>query len=352
MIDEDKRRVLGSQRFVRAGLMWHTIKTIKATVCWLDSQFAIDWCVQATIAMEDLNDIYFFASVVQYGGFSAAARIIGVEKTRLSRRIAALEKRLDVRLLQRTTRALALTEAGQRFFERCVATVEGAQAAYDSVAELRREPAGLVRLGSPVLLTQRCLPGLYEVNPKVSVFVEATDRTVNVIEERFDIAIRAKSEIEDVAGLVAKTLGNSQRVLVVSPAFLGRYGRPENPADLPKFDTVASIDDIFDSGARWNLMNLDERTAHIELKPRLVSSDLRVRLQAAVHGIGIALLPEQVISPPLKAQFVERVLPEWSGAKNILHLVYPTPRGMLPSVRSLIDYLLIHVPAWLRERGI
>ena len=122
--------------------------------------------------MEDLNDIYFFASVVRYGGFSAAARTIGVEKTRPSRRIAALEKRLGVRLLQRTTRALALTEAGQRFFERCVATVEGAQAAYDSVAELRREPAGLVRLSSPVLLTQRCLahvlPGYMTANPKVS----------------------------------------------------------------------------------------------------------------------------------------------------------------------------------------
>jgi DNA-binding transcriptional LysR family regulator len=151
--------------------------------------------------MEDLNDIYFFASVVQFGGFSAAARKIGVEKTRLSRRIAFLEKRLGVRLLQRTTRALALTEAGQRFFERCVATVEGAQAAYDSVAELRREPAGLVRLSSPVLLTQRCLahalPGYMTLHPKVSVFVEPTDRTVNVIEERFDIAIRAKPEIED-----------------------------------------------------------------------------------------------------------------------------------------------------------
>jgi len=112
------------------------------------------------------------------------------------------------------------------------------------------------------------------VNPKVSVFVEATDRTVNVIEERFDVAIRAKSVIEDVAGLVAKTLGNSQRVLVVSPTFLDRYGRPENPADLPKFDTVASTDDIFDSGARWNVINLDGRTAQIELKPRLVSVDL------------------------------------------------------------------------------
>jgi DNA-binding transcriptional LysR family regulator len=189
-------------------------------------------------------------------------------------------------------------------------------------------------------------------HPKVSVFVEATDRTVNVIEERFDIAIRAKSAIEDVAGLVAKTLGNSQRVLVVSPAFLERYGRPENPAELPKFDTVASTDDVFDGGARWNLTNLDSRTQHIELKPRLVTSDLRVRLQAAIRGIGIALLPEQVVATPLKEGLVERVLSEWSGAKNILHLVYPTPRGMLPSVRSLIDYLLVQVPAWLQERSI
>jgi DNA-binding transcriptional LysR family regulator len=306
--------------------------------------------------MEDLNDIYFFASVVQYRGFSAAARTIGVEKTRLSRRIAALEKRLGVRLLQRTTRALALTEAGQRFFERCIATVEGAQAAYDSVAELRREPAGIVRLCSPVLLTQRCLahalPGYMTEHPKVALFVEPTDRTVNVIEERFDIAIRAIPVVEDVAGLVAKTLGNSQRVMVASPDFLDRYGRPKNPADLPKFDTVASTDDIFDGGARWNLTNPDNRTQHIELKPRLITNDLRVRLQAATRGIGIALLPEQVISGPLKEGLVEQVLPEWSGAKNILHLVYPTPRGMLPSVRSLIDYLLIHVPAWLREHGI
>jgi DNA-binding transcriptional LysR family regulator len=306
--------------------------------------------------MEDLNDLYFFASVVQYRGFSAAARTIGVEKTRLSRRVAALEKRLGVRLLQRTTRALALTEAGQRFYDRCLATVEGAQAAFDSVAELRREPAGLVRLSSPVLLTQRCLahalPGYMAKHPKVSVFAEPTDRTVNVIEERYDIVIRAKPVIEDVAGLVAKTLGNSQRAMVVSRNFLDQYGRPETPADLPKFNTVTSTDDIFDGGARWTLTNLDNRTQQIELKPRLVTSDLRVRLQAAVRGIGIALLPEQVIAAPLKEGLVERVLPQWSGAKNILHLVYPTPRGMLPSVRSLIDYLLIHVPAWLQERSI
>src|SRR5258705_13057051 len=107
--------------------------------------------------MEDLNDIYFFASVVQYGGFSAAARAIGVEKTRLSRRVAALEKRLGVRLPQHTTRALALTEAGPRFFERCVATVEGAQAAFDRAAEIGPEAAGLVCPNNPAHIALRSL---------------------------------------------------------------------------------------------------------------------------------------------------------------------------------------------------
>jgi DNA-binding transcriptional LysR family regulator len=93
-------------------------------------------------------------------------------------------------------------------------------------------------------------------------------------------------------------------------------------------------------------------TQEIELKPRLVTKDLRTRLQSAIHGISIALLPERVISAPLKEGLIERVLPNWGGARNILHLVYPTPHGMLPSVRSLIDYLLIQVPAGLREHSI
>ena len=115
---------------------------------------------------------------------------------------------------------------------------------------------------------------------------------------------------------------------------------------------LGAVDDIFDNRARWSLTDLGARAQEIELKPRLVTSDLRVRLQAAIHGIGIALLPEQVVFAPLKDGLIERVLPDWSGAKNIVHLVYPTPRGMLPSVRSLIDYLLIYIPAWLQERSI
>src|SRR5207244_11858106 len=126
-------------------------------------------------------------------------------------------------------------------------------------------------------------------------------------------------------GLLTKTHGTSQPMLVLSPAFPRHNAHPEHPADSPKFNTAASTDNIFDRGARWSLTRLDSRTQQIELKPRLVTSDLRVRLQAAIHGIGIALLPEQVIAAPLKEGLVERVLPEWSWAKNILQLVYPTP---------------------------
>lgn len=305
--------------------------------------------------MQDLNDRQYFVAVVRHGGFSAAARAIGIEKTRLSRRITALEKDIGVRLLQRTTRTVALTAAGKTFFDRCIAVVDGANEAFDSIAEMRREAAGLVRVSCPVLLTQRCLahaiPDYLAKHPKVRLLVEPTDRMVNLVEEGFDIAIRAKPVIENVAGLVARILSHSARVMVVSPAFLRRFGYPKNPADLRRFATVASIDDAFDGGARWALINNTERQ-QVELQPRLVTSDLRVRLQCAVRGIGIALLPEQVASGPLQEGQIERVLPEWSGASNILHLVYPTRRGMLPSVKTVIEFLVTNVAAWLEDHRI
>ncbi|WP_170942293.1 LysR family transcriptional regulator, partial [Noviherbaspirillum denitrificans] len=186
--------------------------------------------------MEDLNDLYFFASVVRHNGFSAAARAIGIEKTRLSRRVADLEKRLGVRLLQRSTRRIALTAAGERFYLQCLAAVEGAQAAYESVAELRKEPSGSVRVSCPVVLAQSylapILPGYLASHPKVNVVIDASDRDVNLIDERFDLALRAMPYIEETAGLVARTLGNGRRILVASPAFPGLHDRLDSPAGL------------------------------------------------------------------------------------------------------------------------
>lgn len=306
--------------------------------------------------MEDLNDLYFFASVVQYNGFSAAARATGIEKTRLSRRVADLEKRLGVRLLQRSTRSVALTDAGRRFYERCQATVEGAQAAYDSVAELQKEPSGKVRLSCPVVLAQTylapILPGYMASHPKVSMMIDATDREVNLIEERFDLALRARPQIEEVAGLVAKTLGTARRLLVASPAYLKSMGSPGNLEDLSPLATLCRAADVYEGRGRWELTRADSAKSTLHHTPTLVSNDLRVQLEAATHGIGIALLPEPIAAAAIKSGLLVHLLPDWTGANHIIHLLYPSPRGMLPSVRSVIDYLMIHLPASIQERSV
>jgi DNA-binding transcriptional LysR family regulator len=306
--------------------------------------------------MEDLNDLYFFASVVQHNGFSAAARATGIEKTRLSRRVADLEKRLGVRLLLRSTRSLSLTDAGQRFYERCQATVEGAQAAFDSIAELQKEPSGSVRLSCPVVLAQTylapILPGYMASHPKVSLFIDATDREVNLIEERFDLALRARPQIEDIAGLVAKTLGTARRILVASPAYLKSIGRPASVEDLSQLSTLCRPADVLDGRARWELTRGDSAKAIVQHTPKLVSNDLRLQLESATHGIGIALLPEPIVAASIKSGLLVHVLPEWTATTHIIHLLYPGPRGMLPSVRSVIDYLMIHLPASIQERSV
>lgn len=306
--------------------------------------------------MEDLNDLYFFASVVQHNGFSAAARATGIEKTRLSRRVAELEKRMGVRLLQRTTRSLVLTEAGERFYLRCVAVVEESRAAYESIAALQREPSGTIRVSCPLVLAQSylapILPGYLASHPKVNVVIEATDRDVNVIDERFDLALQAQPQIEGSVGLVAKMLGTARRILVASPAYLERNGRPETPEALAGLATLSRLADVFEGRARWDLSSATAGKLVVSHTPRLLSNDLRLQLEAATHGIGIALLPEPIVAASVRRGLLEHVLPEWTAAIHLIHMLYPSPRGMLPSVRSLIDYLMIHLPASIRERSV
>ncbi|KGF79165.1 LysR family transcriptional regulator [Massilia sp. JS1662] len=298
--------------------------------------------------MHDLNDLAYFVAVVTHGGFSAAARATGLEKTRLSRRIAALEQHLGVRLLQRNTRSIALTAAGERFFAHAEALVEGARGAFDSVAALRATPAGVVRLSSPQVMAQTMLlpilPGFLARYPNVKIELDANDRHVDLLNERFDLALRARVGIEDSAGLVAKELGTVRQVLVASPALLDRTGRPRTPRDLAERDTFARPGDVHDGRARWALEDGGGTTAGVEHDPRLVTNDLRMQVEAAEQGIGIALLPEPIVAGPVGAGALEIVLPGWTGARHVVHLLYPSPRGMLPSVRSLIDYLSAELP--------
>ena len=298
-------------------------------------------------ALQDLNDLYFFAAVVEHGGFSAAGRALGVPKSRLSKRVAQLEERLGVRLLQRTTRRFVVTEVGERFYAHCRAVLEEAQAAQDAVDELRAEPRGVVRLSCPESLAQTVLayllPDFLTLYPKMQVRLLASNRRVDVIGEGYDLAIRVRSKLDSDANLVMRSFGQSRTKLVASPNLLKVQGRPATPEELAKLPALSMREH---EGAQvWELIGVNGEQVNVEVQARLITGDFAVLLESARRGLGVALLPEFVCAPAIARGELEVVLPDWSVPEGTMHFVYPSRRGMLPGVRALVDFLAERLPA-------
>ena len=297
-------------------------------------------------ALQDLNDLYFFAAVVEHGGFSAAGRALGVPKSRLSKRVAQLEERLGVRLLQRTTRRFVVTEVGERFYGHCRAVLEEAQAAQDAVDELRAEPRGVVRLSCPVSLSQTVLayvlPDFLALYPKMQVRVISSDRRVDVIGEGYDLAIRVRSKLDTDANLVIRSFGQARTLLVASPTLLNRLGRPAKPAELAKLPGLSMREH---EGAQiWELVSATGQQVNVEMQARLITGDFALLLESARRGMGVSLLPDFVCAGAIIRGDLEVVLPDWSIPEGIMHFVYPSRRGMLPGVRALVDFLAERLP--------
>src|ERR1700735_1546466 len=179
--------------------------------------------------MRDVNDLQFFAAVVLHRGFSAAARALGIPKSRISRRIALLEERLGVRLLDRTTRGIGLTEVGQQVFEHARAAVIEAEAAEEAALRMQTEPRGLVRLSCPLGLQTAIaggLPGLLAAHPRLRLRCIVTNRRVDLIHEGIDVAIRVRERLDTDAELQMKRIGVSKRILVASPMLLAGLSEP------------------------------------------------------------------------------------------------------------------------------
>ncbi len=290
----------------------------------------------------DLNDLVYFAEVVAHGGFTAAGRALREPKSKLSRRVAGLEERLGVRLIERSSRRFRVTDVGQKYYERCRAMLAEAERAETIVAEAQSEPHGLIRMSCPTGLVESISPivtQFLERYPKVRLQLVAVDRAVDLIEERIDVALRVRAALDSDASLTMRSLGNSTRILVASPQLASRIAGIEQLSALP---TLATSDEQVE--VDWYLETDDGRTHVMRHSPRMGCADFSAVRAAAMAGLGVALLPDHTCRELLATGRLVRVLPAWRGVRGLVHLVFTTRRGLPPAVRKLIDSLAAEFP--------
>ncbi|UPA25713.1 LysR family transcriptional regulator [Shinella oryzae] len=299
--------------------------------------------------MQDLNDLALYAAVVRHKGFTAAANALGVPKSKISKRIAALEEQLGVRLIERSTRKLSVTDIGKSFYDRCEAVLSGVEAAEAVVAVAKAEPAGTVRMSMPpgfAPMIAAVLPGFMKRYPLVRLSIITTGRPVDLIEERIDIALRVRDTYDTDQSLVVRRFASTRRHLAASPAFLERYGHID-------FDTISRVPTLSmqenTPRAIWTLHNASGDVRDIAHSPVLSCSDFAVLERATLEGIGLGLLPDIIAERGFRAGVLTHVLPDWSSAEAAVHAVFTSRHGMLPAVRALIDHLAENLPRSLER---
>ncbi|WP_338331261.1 LysR substrate-binding domain-containing protein [Acetobacter sp. LMG 32666] len=289
--------------------------------------------------MRDLNDYFYFVQVVDFGGFSSAARAIGVQKSLLSRRIALLETRLHTRLLQRSSRHFSVTETGRRFYGHCKAMLAEAELAEQSIAQLQAEPCGIIRMSCPVALLNfqfgAILARFIMRYPLVRLQLESTNRRVDILQDGLDLAVRVRFPPIEASDLVMRVLDTSTQCLVAAPELLTAGVR--SPADLTAFSSM----DFHTSPAEqsWILEDGHGQTATVYHEPRLVTDDMAVLREAALSGIGVVQLPTIMVWKDVQAGRLVQVLPQWTPRAGIVHAVFPSRKGLMPGVRALLDFM-------------
>jgi DNA-binding transcriptional LysR family regulator len=291
--------------------------------------------------VQDLNDLYYFVQVVDHGGFAPAGRALGIPKSKLSRRIALLEERLGVRLIVRSTRHFSVTEIGQTFYGHCRAMLVEAEAAEEAIEVTRAEPCGVVRVSCPVALLDARVAGMVAAfmveYPRVAVHLEAIDRPVDILGEGIDLALRVRFPPLPDTELALRVLGESRQALVAAPALLEQFGTPEVPADLPALPTLDL--GVPQNEHVWHLFGPEGAQARIHHRPRLITRGMAMLRTAALAGVGVVQLPLMVAREPLARGDLVCILPDWAPRSAIIHVVFASRRGLLPAVRTLIDFL-------------
>jgi DNA-binding transcriptional LysR family regulator len=295
--------------------------------------------------MLDLNDVYYYAQVVEHQGITAAARVLDVPKSSISRRILALEASLGARLIQRTSRRFVVTEIGAEFHRHALAMLVEAEAAESVVRRHTAQPSGTIRVTCPVAFAQLALaeliPRFMAAYPRVRIVQHATNRYVDPVHEGFDLCLRAHSEPLPSSSLVQRALAQTPWHLFAGPSYLAREGTPGEPDALSEHDGIA-LGGMQESYV-WRLRHADEVIA-VPFTPCLLSDDMATLKAAACAGLGIVALPAYVGRGEVERGELVRVLPQWIAGVATISLLMPSRRGLLPSVRAFVQFLFEHVP--------
>ncbi|MDH0645892.1 LysR substrate-binding domain-containing protein [Pseudomonas sp. GD03858] len=291
--------------------------------------------------MIDLNELYVYLRVVEQGGFAAAGRILGMPKSTVSRKISNLEDRLGFRLIQRSTRHFQVTEIGQNYYRHCQAMMAEVEAAENIIQLNHGEPSGTIRMGCSTFLLgfglAPMLASFMQKHPKVDLYVKSFNRKVDVISEGYDLFLDLNFLPLDTRNLVVKQLAVCSQVLVGSPQLLSRYGALDQAiqaGELPGLEWERPL-----TASAWQLSDERGNKVEIEYKPRLVSDDLSTLKQALLDGVGIACLPEYLITDELARGSLVVVLPQWQPTEAVITVMFPSRRGLLPSVRAFVDFI-------------
>lgn len=286
----------------------------------------------------DLNGFTVFAKVAELGGFTAAADALGLSKSMVSRQVSALEDQLGVRLLNRTTRRINLTEAGTVVFERAQRIVAEAQEAAEEATCVEGAVRGQLRINAPMSfgISQLgpVMPEFMERYPEINVDLVLNDRRVDLIEEGFDVSLRI-SALTD-SSLIARQLAPVERYIVGAPAYFEKHGVPKRPSDLATHDFM-----LYTLLARPNqleMTNAKGEKEQVELKGRFLCNNADAMVGMMLKGMGLVFSPDVLCHEHLKSGKLVRVLEDWSVPPLTLHAIYPHTRHLSAKVRAFVDF--------------
>lgn len=289
--------------------------------------------------MDRFQEMTVFAAVVDAGSFIGAAQSLPMSKAVVSRLVAELENRLGVRLLNRTTRTLSLTQEGQAFYLRCKSVLADVEEAEAEVMARRGLARGVLKLNVPVTFGVMHLAPLWgefmSQNPEVILDVTLSDRVVDLVDEGYDLAVRIGRLSSST--LVSRQIASTRMVLCASPDYLKRRGTPQHPSELASHDLIAYS--LMSTGDHWELTG-QEGTLSVKVKSRMKTNSGDTCVQVAIDGQGVIFQPSFIVDQQIKAGKLLALLPEYTAIEYGIYAVYASRQNVSPKVRVLIDYLL------------